>query len=238
MAYPGNEDDGLELGEELKASDEAEEQLVLADEDESLPWLESDEYEEEGSFDWRLVSYAVIGLLVVGSLLSAIWWFTRDRAAIDVVPDGSTIAAPEGSYKQRPDDPGGMEVAGTGDQAFEVAEGKDTEGRIASNDGGGSDARPSIDRSQGEDSGNSGNAETVNAVYVQIGAYGSRADAQTAWSSESTRYSVLSGMRHRIIEGDVSGSTVYRLQVIAGDRASADATCRAIRNAGGACYIR
>lgn len=247
MTHPGDEENNLEhdLGEAGENSwAEDEEQLTLADEDEDLPWLEADEYEEEGGFDWRLIVYALLGLAVVGALLAAIWLFTRDRPDPELVADGSTIEAPEGAYKQRPDDAGGAEVAGTGDQAFEVAEGESTRGRIADGDEDSSAARPGIDRDQTGSSAESGSSEAASsadssgAVYVQIGAFGSESDAETAWNSATGRYSVLSGMRHRVVEADVNGAKVYRLQVITGDRSTADATCRAIRNAGGDCYIR
>ncbi|KLI65103.1 hypothetical protein AAV99_00900 [Aurantiacibacter marinus] len=231
-------------GEGVGNSWAEEEQLALADEDEDLPWLEADEYEEEGGFDWRLVTYALLGLAVVGAALAALWFGLRDRPDAELVADGSTIEAPEGAYKQRPDDPGGTEVAGTGDQAFEVAEGESTRSRIADNDQTASAARPTIDRNQNGSSSESGStdaapaADSSGAVYVQIGAFGSESDAETAWNSASGRYSALSGLRHRVVEADVNGAKVYRLQAIAGNRSSADATCRAIRNAGGDCYIR
>ncbi len=247
MAYPGDGDNDLDEfeGEGGQQPWAGEEQLALADEDEDLPWLEADEYEEEGSFDWRLIVYAVLGLVVVGAVLAAAWWYFRDRADPEFVADGSTIEAPEGPYKQRPDDPGGRQVAGTGDQAFGVAEGESTRGRMGdgnvddgadngADDGADSgDARSSVDREQAGSS-----DDESGAVYVQIGAYSSRAEAEQGWSRQAQRFSALSGMRHRVREADVNGATVYRLQAISGDRASADATCRAIRNAGGDCYIR
>ena len=243
MPYPGDDDQNLEAEDTVEESWEEEGQLSLADEDEDLPWLEADEYEEEGGFDWRLLWTALIGLLVVGAALGAIWWFNRDAPDPELVADGSTIEAPEGAYKQRPEDSGGTEVAGTGDQAFEVAEGESTRGRMAGEDAD-SEARPSINASQAASSAtpaasaSSSSSDTAGAVYIQIGAFGSRADAESAWSTESRNHSALSGMRHRVVEGDVNGAKVYRLQAIAADRSSADATCRSIRNSGGDCYIR
>ena len=212
-------------------------QLALADEDERLPWLEADDYEAEPGFDWRIVIYALVGLAVVVALLGGIWYATKDRADPELEPDGSTIAAPDGPYKQRPDDAGGAEVAGTGDQAFEVAEGQSTRGIIAEDD----TPRPAIDVDQGE-----GAAPTLQAtetaaagqVYVQIGAFGSREDADAAWVSAGGRYPALSGMRHRVVEGDANGVKVFRLQAIAASRDAGEATCRSIRSAGGDCYIR
>ncbi|WP_340587135.1 SPOR domain-containing protein [Erythrobacter alti] len=236
MAYPGNGDSDLdEYGaEEGQGPWGEEEQLALADDDEELPWLEADEYDEDTGFDWRLIVYAMLGLVIIGAILTMAWFLTRDSGGPDYVADGSTIEAPEGPYKQRPDDPGGLEVAGTGDQAFEIAEGEARRGRMAGDDDEPAEARPSLDLDQAEAT---AEAET-GAVYVQIGAYSTRAEAEQGWSLQSQRYSALSGMRHRVREADVSGAKVFRLQAIAGDRDSAEATCRAIRGAGGDCYLR
>ena len=229
MAYPGDEDD---YDPEMQEAWEEEEQLALADGDQDLPWLDADEYEEESGFDARLLWIGVFGLLVVGLILLAGWWFLRDAPDAELVADGSTIEAPDAPYKERPEDPGGNDVEGTGDQSFEMAEGETTRGRIADDDG----ARPSIDRDQGAD--DAAPPANDGAVYIQIGAFGSRADADAEWSRASGRYEVLSGKRHRVVEGDLNGTPVFRLQVAHGDRAGADASCRAIRSAGGDCYIR
>ena len=236
MTVPAGEreDNGIndaETGDTL----EAENELAFENDDESLPWLEDDaEYEDEGGFDARLIWFGLLGLLVIGALLLGVWWLMQERGDPELVADGSTIEAPEGPYKERPEDPGGREVAGTGDTAFEVAEGQARRGILAEDEAPG----PSIDVAQGEDDETPEDTAPSNAVYVQIGAYTSRADADQAWVNARGRYSVLSDLRSRVVEAEVNGATVYRLQVITSDRASGDATCRAIRNAGGDCYIR
>ncbi len=234
MNFPAGERDGNGFGDaDIEGGYEAEEQLALDDEDEALPWLADDgDYEDEGGFDARLIWFGLIGLLVIGALLFAAWWLLRDRADPELVADGTTIEAPDGPYKERPEDPGGREVAGTGDTAYEVAEGQSTRGRLAD----GETPAPGIDVAQGEDDGE--DAAPGGAAYVQIGAFTSRADADEAWVSARGRYSALSGLRSRIVEAEVNGAIVYRLQAIAPSREAGDATCRAIRNSGGDCYIR
>ncbi|GGD57168.1 SPOR domain-containing protein [Erythrobacter arachoides] len=246
MAYPGDHDSPARNDDDFVEIDETWEddgQLALTDEDDQLPWLEADEYEAEGGFDFRILVYAVLGLVVIGLLLAAIWYALRDSTDPELAPVGSTIEAPDQAYKQRPEDPGGAQVQGTGDQAFGVAEGRSTRGIIAQDD----EVRPTIDRDQGEADGEDSaaapasppaNRATGDQVYVQIGAFGSRADADAAWATASARYSTLSGMSHRVVEGDVNGATVFRLQAIAANRDTGDAACRAIRAAGGDCYIR
>ena len=241
MQYPGDRDDDLDYqDDEGEVSWAEEEQLDLADDDEDLPWLEAEEYEEEGGFDWSLIRLIAIAAVTLAIVLGLIWWLFRDRPDPEMVPDGSTIEAPDEPYKERPEEGSGAEVEGTGSQAFQRGEGEQERGRLEADDGGDS-PRPSIDREQA--GGESSDADETpsdsgNSVYVQIGAFGSNADAEAAWTQATQRYSVLSGKRHRVLQAEVNGATVYRLQVIASDRASADATCRSIRNAGGDCYIR
>lgn len=231
----GMDENGVEDAE-FEDAYEADGQLALDDEDDALPWLEDDgDYEDEGGFDARLIWLALVGLLVIAVLLFGGWWLLRDRPDPELVADGSTIEAPDGPYKERPEDPGGREVEGTGDTAFEVAEGQSTRGRISGED---DTPEPSIDMTQGASEGEAEEAPSSDAVYVQIGAFTSRSDANEAWVSARGRYSALSGMRNRIVEAEVNGATVYRLQAIAPNREAGDATCRSIRNAGGDCYIR
>ncbi len=130
----GDEDAGNGIAVGAMSAGEEEEQLALANEDEDLPWLEADDYEEEQGFDWRLITHALIGLAVLARCWRRSWWFTRDRADPELVADGSTIEAPEGAYKQRPDDAGGAEVEGTGDQALKWPRVESARGRIDSGD--------------------------------------------------------------------------------------------------------
>ena len=229
MAKPGK-------GEEPEAFEaepiEAEEQLALADGEERLPWLESDDdYEQPGVDTGRIVAFgAVIGLALILAL-GALWWFTRDGTDEAMVADGSTIEAPDEPYRARPENPGGQQVAGTGDTSFEVGEGETVEGRIA---GSGNVPAPSIDRDQAD----SGAAPAAGSVGVQVGAYSSRAQAETGWSQLSGRIEALQGRNHRIVQGTADSGTIYRLQAVAGTAAEADTLCRSIKSEGGDCQVK
>ena len=125
---------------------DTEEQLALADGEERLPWLESDDdYDQPGVDTGRLVAFGVVIALALVLMLGALWWFTRNGTDEELVADGSVIEAPDEPYRERPDDPGGQQVAGTGDTSFEVGEGRSVDGRIA---GSGAVPAPSIDREQ------------------------------------------------------------------------------------------
>ena len=106
------------------------------EEDEALPWLEPAEPEDEeenGGFPYR-------GLIIVGAAvvaLVAVLWFVADWigggrtadnvAAVDEIP---LIQAPEGAYKVRPDNPGGLDVDADS-LTHSVAEGQDPDSEIA-----------------------------------------------------------------------------------------------------------
>ena len=232
MARPGRGDGEEPLGD---AAIEAEEQLTLADGEERLPWLESDDdYEQPGVDTGRIVAFAAAGLLAVVLIVGALWWFTRDRADETLVADGSVIEAPDEPYRTRPDDPGGMEVEGTGDTSFEVAEGVQVEGRIA---GSGDAPAPSIDRQQaGTD--DEKPSTPSGGVGVQVGAYSTQAQAEAGWSTLSSRFEALHGRNHRILEGTADSGTIFRLQAVAGSAAEADTLCRSLKAAGGDCQVK
>lgn len=235
MALPGG---GMASDRDDGAS-EAEEQLTLADADERLPWLESDDdYEQPGVDTGRIVSFAAIGLLVIAVLLGALYYFTRGQGGAAVVADGSVIEAPDTPYKVRPEDRGGRQVEGTGDTSYEVAEGQQVEGRI--------DAGvpvPSIDRAQAggptaAPSGTPSPAAPTGGVGVQIGAYSTKAQAEAGWSTLSGRFEALKGRGHRVLEGTADSGTIYRLQALAGSVAEADTLCRSIKAGGGDCQVK
>lgn len=210
-----------------------EERLEFADEDEHLPWLEGDEDEEAGTVDTgRIVGIAVIGLLVVAAVVGAIWALTRAGPDPEMVADGSTIESPEGPIKSRPEDAGGQVAAGTGDVAPQQGEGRETEGRIAASE----TARPSIDRRQpGEEE---APAAAASGVGVQVGAFSSRQNAETAWNALRSKTDVLNGVSRSIVQVEVDNGTLFALRAMAGSAGEANALCGRLKNAGIDCQVK
>lgn len=213
----------------VDAVPEAEpEQLALDEREEHLPWLEGDDdYEESGVDTARIAAFAIIGLLIVGLIVGGIWFMTRTKTDDALVADGSTIAAPEGPYKEKPKDPGGKEFAGTGDTSFAVGEGKSREGQIAEDD---AEVHPSIDTQ--------GASPVAKGVGVQVGAFQSKETAEAGWSKLVQQYSALSGVSHRVVEGQADVGKVFRLQAVAGDLATANSLCQRLKAAGGSCQVK
>jgi hypothetical protein len=224
---------------EPRGSFGADEELALSDPIDRLPWLESDDDDRGGHDTGQMFAFAIVGLMAVVLLVGAIWWLTRDRADPTMVADGSTIEAPDEPYKVRPADPGGRQVAGTGDTSFAVAEGRTVEGRLAEP----AMPSPSVDRTQAaapspNPSPSATASPTVQGIGVQVGAYSTRAAAETGWTQLSGRIEPLQGRSHRVVEGTADSGTIYRLQAVAGSVAEADALCRSIKASGGDCQVK
>lgn len=234
MISPGEERDEAQF-------DEQPAELALAGDD-SLPWLESDEYDpDEGVVDTaRIVGFAAVLLVLLVVAVGGVWWYTNRASGSQIIADGSTIEAPPGPYKERPEDAGGKTFAGTGNVAPGVGEGVSREGVLAETEDAppaipAPDAapRPSISTLTSEDA-----AAKQQGVGVQVGAYGSRANAETGWATLRRQTTLLNDVRYRIVQGQADIGTVYRLQAIADDLASARALCEALKADGLACQVK
>jgi len=73
---------------------------------------------------------------------------------------------------------------------------------------------------------------------VQVGAYSNRATAESGWSKLLTQFPALQGVKHRVVEGQADIGTVYRLQAVTGDLASANSLCSKLKATGGACQVK
>ncbi len=214
-------------------ADEAEE-LSLKDEDDRLPWLESGDYDDEGTGvdTGRIVGFGLLGLLALAVLVGGIWYVANRSSDSAYVADGSVIEAPEGPVKERPENPGGKTFAGTGNVAPGVGEGKTREGRLAREPAPTTPAEPA----PATDTPPAPAAPV--GVGVQVGAYSTRESAQRGWDALSRQTDAIAGFSYRIVEGKADIGTVYRLQAVTGDRAAAKALCNALRDDGLACQVK
>lgn len=227
-------------------------ELDLAGTD-SLPWLESDEEDDQaGGFDAGQFMLFAAGLVaLLGVLVGGVWWLGNRADSSVAVADGSVIEAPEGPIKQRPEDPGGKTFAGTGNVAPVVGEGGSRPAVVAEAPlpplpGGTPGTKPVPAVSPAPAAGAAKPvpataataAATIQGVGVQLAAYGTRARAEQGWADAQRRTDKLSGVKYRIVEGKVDIGTVYRLQAVAGSRAEADSLCRALKADGVDCQVK
>lgn len=225
---------------DVAEGDETDSARLDLDDEERLPWLESvddDDDDDEGSDTGRLVMLLIAGLVVLAAMVGGIWWATHREPTTELQADGSVIPAPAAPYKEAPRDPGGKTFAGTGDTSYSVSEGKTVTPRLESEP---TAPKPSVDLAAKPAAGPApALSPAPSGVGVQVGAYTSLTSAEAGWTKLSQQYSsVLSGVKHRVVEGRADIGTVYRLQALAGDAAGADALCGRLKAAGVSCQVK
>lgn len=214
----------------------AESGRLAFDDEVRLPWLEADDDEEdyEGYNAGQVMSLLILGLLAVAVIGGGIWWAINHRKDDVLVADGSVIAAPQQPYKERPKNPGGKTFAGTGDTSFAVSEGQTRPGKLGETPAA---AKPTTDAAP-KASGSAAAAPAAAGVGVQVAAYSNRTQAEAGWTRLSGQYEALSGLHHRVVEGQADIGTVYRLQAVTADAGAAHALCGKLKAAGLACQVK
>ena len=219
------QDDAVADGEDDDVVFADEDGLGLVSDDDALPWLESSDYEEVDSVDaWRVTGFVVLGLVALALLVGGIWYFASRSDAGAPEADGSVIEAPEGPYKERPEDPGGKTFEGTGDLAPAVGEGESREGRLAEGSATPEPIAPSRaeeEAARAPETEPSAPAVSDNRIAVQVGAYRDKATAEAGWRKLQRQTDALSGVQYRIVKGEADIGTVYRLQALPGNMAAA-----------------
>lgn len=215
----------------------------MRDED-RLPWLETveDDYEDGPS----VVRIALLVLLALAIVAAAIFGYRYYKQHHGVDGNGALIAAQEGDYKVKPDDPGGLQVEGEGDSAIATSSG--TTGN-ASIDMKALPEKPVEGKKVVAPKADAGAARSVTAIppaasagasggaTVQLGSFGSEAEANGAWGAMSKKYGYLAPLGKSVQSAEVGGKTVYRLRVNAGSAGAATALCSKLAAAGQACFV-
>lgn len=74
-------------------------------------------------------------------------------------------------------------------------------------------------------------------ALVQLGAYGSNAIAQDAWTKLSKRFAYLAPLTTSVQSVTIGGTTFYRLRASAGSAANASELCGKLKVAGESCLV-
>lgn len=228
------------------------------DPEDRLPWLESAEEEySEGPSATRVIAL-IVGALVLIAL--AVWAYGAMRSRPAATGTGELIKAPDGDYKVKPDEPGGMKVDGEGDTVFSTSEGSAKSGAI---DTRAVSEAPIAGRTAAPKAADAGSAKVVSALptvggrltaqapqvtaarpsvgggsaLVQLGSFPSEAAASTAWSELSKRLAYLAPLGKSVEKAEVNGKTVYRLRVNAGSNGAATSLCGKLKVAGEPCFV-
>ena len=212
--------------------------------DDRLPWLEAVEEEEEreGPPVAKLIAAILIGLVAIAVIVGGLFWLgNRNRGD----GNGEVIAAPKGDYKVRPDQPGGMNVAGEGDTAYAASEGAVPQGRLNTNavaerpvarppqqPAQPSAQQPAAPRPAPAPPQRPQPAPAATGATIQLGAFSSQGAANNAWRALSGRFRYLAPLGHSVIPVQAGGRTLYRLRANGPDAAG---ICRRLQVAGEDC---
>jgi type IV secretory pathway VirB10-like protein len=219
---------------------------ALSDErafDEPLPWLApvEDEDEPRGISARRMLAALLVvlfaGLIVAGTF----FWLGRRDTTANGPPE--LIKAPPGPYKVKPPNPGGLDISGESQTAFETSAGEDKDSQL--------DLKklpqaPAAKPAQDEPKTIPPN-ETKEPVketpatkptgapgtVVQLGAFANRAQAERAWTALSARFAGVAALSKMIVPfpGGI------RLRGGAASPADAKQVCQTLRAAGENCFI-
>ena len=230
----------------------------MRDED-RLPWLETvDEDYDEGPSVFRVILMVLLGLAIIAAAIFGFYWY-KEHQRVD--GNGALIAAQEGDYKVKPDDPGGLKVQGEGDTAIATSDGEGggnasidlnatpeapvagaKAAPAASTEGGASKAVVAIPASGGKLAAAKPGAARVAAgtsggALVQLGSFPDQGSANAAWAKTAKRFTYIAPLGKSVQKADVNGKSVFRLRVNAGSANQASELCGKLKVAGEACFV-
>ncbi len=100
-----------------------------------LPWLEP---VEDDAADYavprgRLAGGVILALVAIAVIVGGLFWIRQPRPQASATGEIALITPPAGNYKSRPENPGGMKVAGQGDTVYQASQGRDPNATIDTN---------------------------------------------------------------------------------------------------------
>ena len=214
-----------------------------ADED-RLPWLEAVEEDGDGGGPSaaKLVAAILIGLVAIGVIVGGLYWLgNRSQGG----GGNDLIVAEQGDYKQRPENPGGLNLSGEGNTSVAASEGQQPQGRLNVNNVAEQPAatsrpaaatpapapqaptRPAPQQPQRP-------AAAPGGPAIQLGAFSTPAAANSAWTALAGRFRYLAPLSHNVVSVQAGGRTLHRLRASGPDSAN---ICRRLQAAGEACAI-
>jgi len=211
--------------------------------DEPLPWLTpvEDEDEPRGVSAGKMLAALIVVLLGVAMIAGAFFWIGHRDSAGNGPPQ--LIKAPPGPYKIKPPNPGGLDISGESETAFETSAGEDKDSRLDLN----KLPKAPVAKPASEQPKHFPAKETKTPVttepeakpttgsgsVVQLGAFANRAQAERAWTALSTRFPAVAALNKMIVP--FSGG--IRLRAGAASSGDAKQVCQTLRAAGENCFV-
>jgi hypothetical protein len=213
--------------------------------DGQLPWLAAveDEDEPRGVSARKMLAALIVVLLAAMLVAATFFWLGSRDAAGNGPPE--LIKAEPGPYKIKPPNPGGLDVAGDSETAFETSAGEDKDAQLdlskvkevptatspkdEPKPAATAEAKPPKPAVTEEPPKATGGAGSV----VQLGAFANKAQAERAWSALSARFPSVAATTKMLVPFP-SG---IRLRAGAASPADAKQVCQALKAAGENCFV-
>lgn len=212
--------------------------------DDQLPWLAAvDDEDEPRGVSARKMLAALIVVLLAGAVVAAtFFWIGRRDADLNRPPQ--LIRAEPGPYKIKPPNPGGLDVAGESETAFETSAGEDKDSQLDMSKVPGQPAPPPKEEPKRIPPNETKEPVPAAAApaptpsgakgsVIQLGAFANRAQAERAWAALSARFPSVAAMNKLIVPfpGGI------RLRAAAASPADAKQACQALKVAGENCFV-
>ena len=216
--------------------------------DQGLPWLEAvDDEDGPRGISARKMFVALVMVLVAAAIVAGtFFWLGRRDPAVTGAPQ--LIRAEPGPYKTKPDDPGGLDVAGDSETAYSTSAGEDPDSAldvrklpqemepVPANSVEPVPLPKKIPPKETKEPVAGPSPAVLPGPVVQLGAYGSMVKADTAWSLLSGRFPEVAALRKSVVTATVGGKPFYRLRA-AGSAEQTRAACAALKAAGENCLV-
>jgi hypothetical protein len=220
--------------------------------DGQLPWLQpvEDEDEPRGVSARKMIAALGVVLLAVLLVAATFFWLGRRDTAVNGPPE--LIHAPPGPYKIKPPNPGGLDIAGESETAFETSAGQDTDAKLdlskvpeqpvakppkqppapapAPLPGFANAAKTPT---KPEPAPEPTPPTVAHGSVIQLGAFANQAQAERAWTALSSRFPSIGNMGKLIVP--FSGG--IRLRATASSPAEAKQACQTLKAAGENCFV-
>ncbi|HKX90869.1 MAG TPA: SPOR domain-containing protein [Sphingomicrobium sp.] len=208
--------------------------------DGQLPWLAAveDEDEPRGVSARKMLAALAIVVLAAALVAATFFWIGRRDATADGSPQ--LIRAEPGPYKVRPPNPGGLDVAGESQTAFETSAGEDRDSRLDLSKV--REAPPAAEKPVQSAPGETRELAAAEPApkptggtgsVIQLGAFANQAQAERAWAALSTRFPTIGAMNKMIVP--FSGG--IRLRAGAPSPGDAKQACQMLKAAGENCFV-
>jgi len=219
--------------------------------DDQVPWLEGvdDEDGPRGLSAKKMLAALLIVLFAAGIVAATFFWIGRRDAQFSGAPE--LIRADPAPYRVRPDDPGGLDVAGESGTAFSTSAGEDPDAALDMDNlpqgvdppapeplPGATVPEPAPKKPPAEKTEELAPEDSAlsAAPTIQLGAYGSTIKAETAWGMLSGRFPEVAALRKSVVSATVAGKTILRLRAV-GSTEQTRAACARLKAAGESCLV-